>query len=221
MKYATLSLRQRPALRHPMHQFLVERDGFDASRLVGSTITGGHHAALFHVDGWPPDPYEAALADVETVRDYALSRQSDRTFSVYVREDIGDRDRELVEGLGQADLVVYLPVVYRGDGAMRVTLVGPAETLQDALRAIPDGVDVDVRDVAAYDARRVGGRRELTDRQADAVRAAVERGYYEEPRDASVADVAADLGVAPSTAAEHLRRAERTVMRSYLRPGRR
>lgn len=217
MKYATLSLAYDRTVRHPMHQFLVDTDGYRASRLLGSTVTDGRHTALFHVNGWPPGPYEAALSDVATVREYAVSRQADETFAVYVREDLTAHDRELTNAFGRAGLVTLLPVIYRADGTTRITLVGPAAVLQAALEETPSGVSVDVRDLGSYDARRVAGEHELTARQAEAVRTAVERGYYEDPRAAGVADVAESLGCAPSTAAEHLRRAERTVMRSYLR----
>lgn len=40
--------------------------------------------------------------------------------------------------------------------------------------------------------------------------------YYESPRDCTVADVAAALDIAPGTAAEHLRKAEATIMRHAL-----
>ncbi|WP_436928775.1 helix-turn-helix domain-containing protein [Halosimplex halobium] len=48
----------------------------------------------------------------------------------------------------------------------------------------------------------------LTDRQREAVAAANRLGYYETPRTATHADVAAELGCSPQTAGEHLRRAE-------------
>ncbi|MEA5408165.1 helix-turn-helix domain-containing protein [Haloarculaceae archaeon H-GB2-1] len=63
----------------------------------------------------------------------------------------------------------------------------------------------------------MGGRTELTDRQLEAVRAAVEAGYYEPTRDGTVTDVADELGCAPGTAAEHLRRAESKVMKQVVR----
>jgi len=48
----------------------------------------------------------------------------------------------------------------------------------------------------------------LTDRQQEAVHAALEHGYYEVPREGTVEDVAATLDCAPSTASNHLRKAE-------------
>jgi PAS domain S-box-containing protein len=58
---------------------------------------------------------------------------------------------------------------------------------------------------------------DLTDRQRAALEAAVHSGFFEWPRDASGEDVAAALGVAPSTFHQHLRAAERKVFESLLR----
>lgn len=216
MKYLHLSLQQRQSLRHPMHQFVVEHDGFEASRQLGSTITDGLHAALFHVDGWPPEPYEEALAELDSIREYALSTQSDETFSVYVQEEVSEYDLALIDGLGQPGLVSLFPIRYLADGSMRIRLVGPSATLQEAIDSIPGEISVDVHDIGSYDARRIGGVRDITDRQAAAVTAAVDCGYYEDPREGSVADVGNRIGCSPSTAAEHLRRAERTIMSGYV-----
>jgi predicted DNA binding protein len=215
MKYVTFSLMTGPEKRHPMHQFIVETDGFEASRLVGSTVTDGLHTAIFHVDGWPPAPYEDALATVETIQEYAISEQTNRTLAVYVREDLRSYDREITDAFGRPGLVTLLPVIYRADGPMEMTLVGPTPTIRTAIDEAPE-TGVDVRDIGSYQARRIGGQRELTERQAEAVAAAVELGYYDDPRAASVADVGDVLGCAPGTAAEHLRRAERTVMRAHV-----
>ena len=48
----------------------------------------------------------------------------------------------------------------------------------------------------------------LTDRQEEALRIAYERGYFEIPRRATLDDVAAELGITPSSASERLRRAQ-------------
>lgn len=216
MKYATLSLTQERADRHPMHRFVAKHDGYETARLLASTLGDGVHTALFHVEGWPPDPYEKQLRDVSSVEEYAVSTQSDGTFSVYVREKLDEHDRGITTAFRQAGLVIVLPVVYRSSGEITVTLVGPGTTLQTAIEDIPSEVSVDLRDIGGYDARRIDSQRDLTERQAEAVTAAVECGYYANPRAGSVADVAESIGCAPSTAAEHLRRAERTVMRSHV-----
>ena len=216
MKYVTLSLRQPASLRHPMHEFVVTRDGYESARLLSSTVTDGVHTALFHIVGWPTEPYEAELEAVETVTEYAISAESDRAFSVYVREDLPPHDSAVVDAFGQEGLATLYPVVYAADGTMELTLVGPGTTLQTTLAELPDDVDADVRNVGDYDARRVGESSDLTERQTAAVVAAVELGYYREPREANVADVATALDCAPGTAAEHLRRAERTVMRAHV-----
>ena len=52
----------------------------------------------------------------------------------------------------------------------------------------------------------------LSDRQFEATAVAVELGYYETPREATVANVADRIDCAPGTAAEHLRKAEGTLV---------
>ncbi|MFD1684858.1 helix-turn-helix domain-containing protein [Halobellus litoreus] len=48
----------------------------------------------------------------------------------------------------------------------------------------------------------------LTDRQHEALRTAYELGYFDIPRKASLEDVAAELGISPSSVSERLRRAQ-------------
>jgi hypothetical protein len=48
----------------------------------------------------------------------------------------------------------------------------------------------------------------LTDRQHEALRIAYELGYFDIPRKASLDDVAAELGISPSSVSERLRRAQ-------------
>lgn len=214
MKHVTALLDHGAETRHPMHQFVVETDGYTASKLLNSTVTAGDvHTALFHIQGWPPEPYETALLETQTVQEYAIATQPDNSFAVYVREALADIDRQLVDSLARTGLVTLFPIVYREDGIVEVTLVGPGEELQAALESVPAPITVDVVDIGAYDNRQIEGSSNLTDRQYEAVAHAVECGYYDDPRAASTGDVADELGCAPSTAAEHLRRAERTIMR--------
>lgn len=52
----------------------------------------------------------------------------------------------------------------------------------------------------------------LTDRQLEALRTAMDAGYYEWPREETGEELAAALGITPPTFAEHLRTAERKLL---------
>jgi hypothetical protein len=56
----------------------------------------------------------------------------------------------------------------------------------------------------------------LSPAQRDLLAAAVDRGYYDTPRECTLTDLAAELGVAKSTLSERLHRIEGTVLKSFL-----
>ncbi|UPM43658.1 helix-turn-helix domain-containing protein [Halocatena salina] len=60
-------------------------------------------------------------------------------------------------------------------------------------------------------------RWDLTRKQEQALRVAIELGYFELPRNADAAAVAAELGVSKSAFLERLRRAERAVLTQLFR----
>lgn len=220
MKYVRLSLSHDPDVRHPMHQFVVDHDGFSVSRLVSTSPTvDGVRSALFHVEGAPLSDYEDALIATEGVRDYAVSACPDESFYLYTRDALSEDGRTLADAFARVGLVLLYPIAYRADGTVCFTLVGPGEIVQDALGDLPAGIDPDVREVGEYTHRRLDPGGQLTDRQFEAVTTAVEVGYYDDPRGGSVADVAERLDCAPGTAAEHLRRAERTIMADAVSSG--
>jgi hypothetical protein len=212
MRYLEVSVHQPPSLRHPMHQFVVEEPGYSRSRLLHASVpVGESHAFVFHVDG-PSEGYEAALRGVDRVETYELSPRPDGTFYLYVRERASEHGQQFQGAFTGPGLIVVLPIDYRADGTVRLTIVGPGGALQAALDETPDGMDASVLSIGEYDARRFDAGGALTDRQFEAVTAAVDCGYYGTPRSGSVAEVGDRLECSPSAAAELLRRAEKRVM---------
>ncbi|WP_049941190.1 helix-turn-helix domain-containing protein [Halorhabdus utahensis] len=74
-----------------------------------------------------------------------------------------------------------------------------------------------------FDLRRIestsrpqAGADGLTDRQREALLAAAEMGYFDVPRDASLADVAADLDISASSLSERLRRGQLALIETHL-----
>ena len=57
---------------------------------------------------------------------------------------------------------------------------------------------------------------DLTDEQREAIELALERGYFEVPRRATLSDLAAELGVSQQAISERLRRGTNKVMRALV-----
>ena len=64
--------------------------------------------------------------------------------------------------------------------------------------------------------QRIQPEQLLTERQLSLVRAAVEHGYYDTPRECSLTELAEDVGLAKSTCSETLHRAEGDIVKEFL-----
>jgi hypothetical protein len=199
-----------------MHAFAVDHGGYDRYELRHWDSThDGKMTAIFEVSG-PREPYEARLEQVETIETYEISEGADDRFALYVRENPEETDERLSEAFSQGSLVVLPPVEYRMDRTIGVRVVGQAEHVKAAVETAPPTVSVTVDHVGPYRAGLLPGGVTLTDRQRAAVEAAVAEGYYAPTRDGSVAAVAEQLDCSTGTAAEHLRKAEATVMQRLV-----
>lgn len=216
MRYLEMDVYQPPSARHPMHQFVVDHEPYSRSRLLHVGMgTDETHTLVFHVDG-PPERYEAELQEIDRIETYELSPHPDGTFYLYVSERPSARGQQFAGAFARPGVIVVTPIDYRADGTVRLTLVGPAGELQDALEETPAGMEATVHSLGEYDARRFDAGGDLTDRQFEAVTAAIDCGYYETPSEGGVDDVSDRLDCTPSTAAELLRRAEKRVMRRVV-----
>lgn len=102
------------------------------------------------------------------------------------------------------------------DDGLDVAFVGTQEDISRELEEYADaGMRVLLRRLTDY---RGPGRTldALTDRQLEVAETAYDLGYFDVPRRVSTADVATELGVDPSTVAEHLQRAERNLFAALL-----
>jgi len=213
VKHLRLTVRQPDWLQHPMQRFLDESDAVTSATMLHARLLGdGTERLLFRVEG-EREPYVDALRSVDSIRSFDVTAGGDGVFYVYVVQETRDADRRFREALDAESLLLVPPVEYRPGGVMRCRIVGTPDDLRGVLAGMPDGVEFDVEAVGEFSGSLPAPDALLTDRQREAVRAAVEAGYYAVPREASLADVAEAIGCAESTASEHLRRAEAAVMR--------
>ncbi|MDJ1430738.1 helix-turn-helix domain-containing protein [Halostagnicola sp. A-GB9-2] len=212
MRYLEVSLQRPPNERHPMHQLIVEHEDYDASRLLYQhQYAADENAVLFHVDG-PRSPYEEALEDVPSTLEFEIAPCQEDTFYLYARGAVTKSGRIFIDAVSQPGLIAVPPVEYQSDGTIRLTTIGPSDAIQAAVENISDLMTVDVVSIGEFRAGRIDSRAALTQRQFEAVSAAVDCGYYRMPREGSLEEIAARLECSSGTAGELLRRAERTVM---------
>ena len=213
MNYVDVRLRQPDGMLHPMQTFIREGEAVDREELRAWNVLRERDVeyALFYVEG-DRDRYEAAIDGVDSVRWYDCTPVDEGAFHVYVCQETREADRDWRSAFAARNLLVVPPVAYDEEAAMRLTVVGASEDIQAMLDGLPPGIDVRVHEIGEFDEREPTLAGALTDRQSEAVRAAAALGYYEVPRSATLAEVAAELGCAESTASNHLRKAEAAVM---------
>ena len=222
MKYLDVRLRQPDAMLHPMQRFIREADVVRYEELLTWNVLPdrGIEYELFYVEA-DLEPYREQVESVESILEYTVWEVDGESFYVYACQETRDEEVAFRSAFADLGLVVVPPVVYDEDAVMGLTVVGDGDDLRAMLESIPDAIEAEVRELGDYDRRRprVGGA--LSARQREAVTAAVELGYYAVPREASLADVAAALDCAESTASILLRRAEGAVMARVVGGGRR
>lgn len=200
---------------HPMFDLITGAPYVDRATAMHWNYSGDELGIMHYVEG----DASAFARDVEAIPEvlaYELTAVGDDAFYVYVRDATNEALRELFDIVDRSPAVVIPPVEYARDGTVSYSVVGPSTEIQTAIDRIPEPIDVAVTEVGTIDAAPGVERAALSDRQREAVETALALGYYEVPRKASHEAVADEMGCAPSTAAEHLQKAESKLLRSLL-----
>ena len=210
MRYLRVRVEFPEEIRHPMYQFLVTHPEMSREELWTWRFLGDLPAMLFHVVG-PIELYRDRIDDVDTISEYTLTPVTENTFYAFVRATPTSEEWDWILAFAQESIAVLPPVVYTETGAAVFEVLGSPADLRSLLSDLPANVDHTVERVGTSDLRRAP-ETVLTDRQREVVATAAELGYYDVPREATVADVAGELDIADSTVSAHLRKAESAVM---------
>ena len=177
-------------------------------------LTDGSYTLLYRLTVDDPSAVDAVLSAHPEVLTYDHTESGGHRYCfvhVVERDFLSDL-LEIVDGHA---LVVDRPIQFVEEG-VTLTVAGPSGSLQEAFRTVTDEVSAEVEWSGEYDPAVANALSKLTSRQREAIQTAYDLGFYEKPRRASYDEIATELGCAPSTANELLRRAETVVVGAVL-----
>lgn len=213
MKHVRLTMWAPEGAVHPVFDMLTRGDHVERVNGLHWNFSEDRLGILHYVEG-DFETYVAELETIPSVLDYDIARADDRHFYVYHRCVVQGGAQQLFETFTRDTLLLVPPIAFSDDGAATFSLFGDSAEVQAAIDSIPDVIEIDVHEVSGMaDTPEVTGAM-LTARQREAVEAALSLGYYDIPRESSYEDVATAIDCAPSTAAEHLRKAEGKLVQS-------
>lgn len=208
---------QPQALDTPgLYRRLTETPHLQRVQTVNWNIREPPAAFLLRIRG-EYDRLEPELGTDEAVLDHQLIPVTDRECYLFIKGRAPPETRALWENFTRDGLMTVPPVEWGEDGSSTFTIIGTEADVGAAVEEVPEGVDVRVERVGGDRVTPADARGALSTRQREAVEAGLAAGYYEVPREATVADVAARLDCSPSTAGEHLQRAESTVLAALFK----
>ena len=215
MKYLKLSISPTARAIHPIDRVLAGHGAVNREALlhVGARADGTT-VLLYRVTG-NGDAFDDALAEQPEVFDYDVVDLGGNGYHAFVQAEATDGGATLLDIAHEHTLIIDTPLEFTEEG-LRATLVGTHENLRVALGDIPNGMDVSVDSAGTYVPGSEDLLSPLTDRQLEVFETAVEEGYYDVPRKATHKDIAENLGCAPSTVDEHLRKAESRVVTGLI-----
>ena len=211
MKRVQFSVTYPDRLVHPLQRQLQQSPVLSRAELLMWSPTDDA-TTLFWCNG-DRAATERFVAALDSLLAHTTVDTPDGT-CVFLRQTDYEFPPAILETIADAAVIFLPPVVFLETGAVQFEAAGESAALSTFYENLSDLGAVTVEQVHAFERRPTPSA--LTDRQRAALEAAVSVGYYEVPRDGTVADVAAVLECASSTAGELLRKAERAVVTEFL-----
>ncbi len=214
MRYVRFQLVPPDGTLHPIEADL-RAAGVETRAIHHFRMLADGTAVTFHELVGDRAAVEAVATDHPDVRSHDVAADGTELF-VHTRFEPNELTAS-VYGVAQSlDLVLDMPMTYTDRGALRITAIGELATFRDAMDAVPEDVGLRLLDTGEYDPEGGELYGALTERQQAILRTAVAAGYYREPREATLADLAEELDVAAGTVGEHLRKIEAELLTSVV-----
>ncbi|WP_049921462.1 helix-turn-helix domain-containing protein [Halopiger djelfimassiliensis] len=154
---------------------------------------------------------ESILSESSMINQYQLSTV-DGTHHAYAHIEAHNRLVGLLSMLREFEFIYDTPLEFTRRGGLRVTMIGDVKSFQEAIPDVPDGIRLKLLKTGRYEPNTNRLFSQLTDRQQEILRTAVDMGYYNVPRAVTHEDIGEKLGCTGGTVGGHLRKIESTIL---------
>lgn len=135
---------------------------------------------------------------------------------VYLHCEMNESLTSILSTLQKSEVIMTIPIEFLSDDRVRVTFIGEHAPLHHILDRIAEVIDIEIEKVGEYSSEgRLSSK--LTSRQREILTTAVEIGYYEVPRCATLSDIADEMELSVATAGEHLQKIEARILSEIVR----
>lgn len=220
MRYLTVHLIPRDrSVFHPLGSELREEPSIRREAIHHAEYLDDDTVVLLAEASGNRSQYEEIMAASSYVDNFLVA--GDERWMSVSRFEPTTTIRRALEHQRDAGVIVDLPIRFTGDGSMQITYLGSDAGFQRLFKATNEMEDMPFRfevvETGDYEPERASLVSSLTTCQRKVMEVAVKIGYYRSPREASLEDVSDAVGIAPSTASEHLRKTESRVFSALFR----
>jgi DNA-binding CsgD family transcriptional regulator len=143
-----------------------------------------------------------------------LEKQKNGAYIVFMRG--GPGLSSLLSSIGVEGGYLFTPIGI-GDGKIRISFLGSEQQVKDFMMKV-DNIGIRYRVLLLADASfsLLSPLNLLTEKQREVLLTAYRMGYYDIPRKSTTGEIAKKLGIVDSTVVEHLRKAERRLIKQII-----
>ncbi len=218
MRYLTVLLKPEDgAAFHPLGKELTADPSIKRRAIHHVELLDDDTVLLFAEASGSKEQYEQIMDQSPHVIGYLTA--GDTRWMAVSQFNPTEELRQSLELQRESLLVIETPIHFTSENHLEITYVGTDETFRK-LYEYADQMDqfsFEIIRTGEYDAEKSNMSRLLTPRQEEILETAVDLGYYTEPRQASLEDIAKVSNISPGTVGEHLRKAEERVFKELVR----
>ncbi|SNZ16900.1 Predicted DNA binding protein, contains HTH domain [Natronoarchaeum philippinense] len=211
MKRIRFSVDYPAELVHPLHRQIVEATPITRAELLTWSPTADATTLLW-CDG-DRDATERVIEGIDSLLARSFVEDTDGTYA-FLRQADYEFPQAVLDLVAGANVIFLPPVVFLDTGAVRFEAVGETAALSAFHEELSAVGTPTIERVRPFE--RTPSPSRLTDRQREALDAAVSVGYYRVPREGTISDIAATIDCSTSTAGELVRKAESAVLTHFV-----